>query len=146
MRRLVATAVVAATAVAVADGRSTGRLAILAVAALVVIVVGRGVRRRLSDSDTDPALSMIAELPPQRPSVATHDITELATTIGRGRRGELPIEIADRIRTIARQRLDDTDAARSSPAVLSPTLTGVLDGGDVRAEHLDALLTELERL
>lgn len=147
MNRLIVVAVVVGTIVAVADGRHTGRLAIAVFAALAVAIVGQGIRRRVTETEVDQTMSLIAEQPPERPSVATHDITELATTIGRGRRGELPSDIADRIRSIAHHRLDDIDAQRrTAPAVLSPTLTGVLDGADVRAEQLNALLTELEAL
>lgn len=146
MERLIAPVLTIVTVVAVADGRYTGPLALVMFATVVIGSLAIALRERTADVEPDLTLAFIAEESPARPSVATHDITELAGSLGRGRRGTLPVEIVDRLRTIARERLDDRDVRHGEAQVeVSPVLASVLDGAQLRTDQLDAVLTELER-
>lgn len=147
MRRLVAPALAVVTVAVIADGRYTGPLALVMFAIVFIGVLGHAIRQRTADTEPDLTLAFIAEDAPDRPSIATHDITEIANALGRGRRGTVAVEIADRLRAIASERLDDRDLRHGDvPAEVSPTLASMLEGAELRADQLDSVLTELERL
>lgn len=128
----------------VAHERHVGRFALLAAGAAVLVVIAGELVPSLLGLDTGPTQTFVAEEPPDRPAVATHDLNELVTALTATRHGVLPSDVADRVRSIATRRLGTVDGGDQPP--VSSCLAAVLAGADLRAAELDAVLGELEAL